>query len=529
MFVANKIEEATLLSHWETLVGSEKLEELKQSQGYAFYRLIFSQINEEDFACLYSTNILSSSNTPVNRLVGAMIIQHQRNWTHAELERQIKYNMEIRMSLGLFDFISKAFSMRTFYNFKNRLSAYYLATEINLFETAFDGLTVEQLKLFKVRTSIQRGDSVMLNSNIISYSRLSLLVEVLRRLYMILSEQDQEQYKVWFAPYLKGGEKYGYEVKSSENATHLEQLAFVYYSIYVSLKSNYGTHPVFQIFERAYQDHFKEVEEDEVTLIQVRPKEELNCHTLQSPDDEEATFKKKREETFQGYSAFGVETCHPDNELNLITHLSLEPNQTDDTVMLEQSWDGMMEKTPDLDEFHQDGGFGNEAVDTKAKKDGVVLIQTAVKGNVAKVPISIEGDEQSGFTATCPNPDQPTQAAIKLKKAYKVNFDLNKCEQCPLQAQCPTRREQNSKKGTATFRFKPEIVLRQKRHKAILKIPPERRTLRSGVENLMGLMHRCEKHTGKLKVRGLFNCTLYVFAMGIAINFERIFRFKGAF
>jgi len=69
------------------------------------------------------------------------------------------------------------------------------------------------------------------------------------------------------------------------------------------------------------------------------------------------------------------------------------------------------------------------------------------------------------------------------------------------------------------------VVLKQQRHKAIAKIPKERRALRSGVENLMGLMHRCEKHTGKLKVRGLFNCKLYVFAMGISINFERISRY----
>ena len=79
------------------------------------------------------------------------------------------------------------------------------------------------------------------------------------------------------------------------------------------------------------------------------------------------------------------------------------------------------------------------------------------------------------------------------------------------------------------FRFNSDTVLRQQRHQAINKIPKERRTLRSGVENLMGLMHRCEKHTGKLKVRGLFNCKLYVFAMGISINFERIFRHLNAF
>jgi len=63
----------------------------------------------------------------------------------------------------------------------------------------------------------------------------------------------------------------------------------------------------------------------------------------------------------------------------------------------------------------------------------------------------------------------------------------------------------------------------QERHKAIETIPKKRRTLRAGVEGLMGQMHRGERHTGKLKVRGLFKCKLYVFSMGIAINFKRIY------
>ena len=184
----------------------------------------------------------------------------------------------------------------------------------------------------------------------------------------------------------------------------------------------------------------------------------------------------------------------------------------------------MVEKTPDLEECHVDGGFGSPAVDLKAREHQVNIIQTAVKGNIAKVPIDVQGNDEIGFTVTCPNPEQAPVKASKLKKSYKANFDLDKCEHCPFKGNCPAKKNQLPNKGIAVFRFNQNTVLRQKRHKAILKIPKERRTLRSGVENLMGLMHRCEKHTGKLKVRGLLCCKLYVFAMGIAINFERIFR-----
>ena len=99
------------------------------------------------------------------------------------------------------------------------------------------------------------------------------------------------------------------------------------------------------------------------------------------------------------------------------------------------------------------------------------------------------------------------------------------CKGCPFYDQCATKNERNEVKGVGVFRFSAEEVPKQKRHRAIQKIPEERKTLRPGVENLMGLMHRGEKHTGKLKIRGLFNFVLYGFAMGVVVNFERIFRY----
>lgn len=524
MFVANKVEEDALLRSWEELLGSKKLEELKKGKGFAFYRLIFSKIEEENFSVLYSDHILSSPNSPVNRLLGALIIQHQRNWSFLELESQLNFNIEIRVALGLKDFSSSPFSLRTLYNFKNRLHAYQTSTGIDLIKNLFDDLTATQLKELKIKTGIQRGDTVMLNSNIASYSRLSLLVEVLNRLYLSLSEDDQQLYAVWFSPYLMGGEKYAYEVKSQENASHLEQLATVYYGIARSLKQKYEAHSSFQIFERAYDDHFEEIQTEDSTVIQVRPVKELGCRTLQSPDDVDATYKKKREEKYRGYSALGVESCDPENEINLITHLNVHPNQTDDAATLAKDLDEMIKKTPDLKECHVDGGFGSTAVDIKAEEHQVNIIQTALKGAIAKVSMEVKGNAEIGFTVTCPNGEQPPVKAVALTKAYKASFDLSKCEQCPFKSDCPAWKNQVPKNGIAVFRFNQDFVLRQQRHKAILKIPQERRTLRSGVENLMGLMHRCEKHTGKLKITGLFNCRIYVFAIGIAINFERIYR-----
>jgi len=526
MFRQNKTHRQKDLFGWESLLSPSKIARLKQSSGYAFYELIFCNIYEQDFSVLYSKKY-SAPNVPVNCMVGSLFLLHQHKWSYAELMEQIDFNMQIRIALGLQDFDTLPFTERSLFNFKKRLAQYETETGQNLLEKVFDRLTGEQIKALSVKTNIQRIDSVLLSSNIRSHSRLSLLVEILRRLHRILSPTEQEYYSDLFAPYLKGGGKYAYTVKSGTQQEHLEALGKVYYQLHTDLFASYEQDGVFQIFHRVYEEHFKLTEEGETPIV-LRRLEELDSNCLQSPDDEDATFRTKRKENYQGFTAMGAETCHPDNELNLVTKIALETNNTDDSDMLEANIDEMKQATPDLEELHQDGGFGSQDVDAKAAEHEITLIQTAVKGRKPQVPMEIEGSGQEGYTVNCPNPEHKPVKARKVKRNFRADFDLKKCEICPFKDQCPTKTGRRNRKGIAIFRFSPQDVLRKKRHKAIQKIPKERQTLRSGVESLMRLMHRGEKNTGKLKVRGRFNFELYAFAMGVVINFERIFRYQKA-
>jgi hypothetical protein len=100
--------------------------------------------------------------------------------------------------LGLKNLENRPFTERTVFNFKNRLSGHAHEKGGNLLEKVFDQLTADQLKGLKIKTNIQSCDSVLLDTNIRTYSRLSLLVEV-------LPKGEQESYFALFAPYLKGG------------------------------------------------------------------------------------------------------------------------------------------------------------------------------------------------------------------------------------------------------------------------------------------------------------------------------------
>ena len=90
------------------------------------------------------------------------------------------------------------------------------------------------------------------------------------------------------------------------------------------LAGKYGEEHSYQILKRVFEEHF--VLEAESGL---RPKEgqELSASSLQSPDDEQASYRRKRGEDYVGYVANLAETCDPENDLPQ----ELEPKQDQGT------------------------------------------------------------------------------------------------------------------------------------------------------------------------------------------------------
>ncbi len=159
-----------------TILPQEYVKRIEESEEQAFYELVFCNIREESFACVYSEKY-SRPNSPINCLVGAILLQHRNHWTVEQLFKNIGYNLLTKTALGLSTFDEMPFNEATFFNFQNRLNQHFVTTGNNLLEQVFDSLTKEQLKRLGIKTNIQRTDSFQAASNIRRYSRLQLLAE----------------------------------------------------------------------------------------------------------------------------------------------------------------------------------------------------------------------------------------------------------------------------------------------------------------------------------------------------------------
>ena len=485
----------------------------EKSQERQFYELLFCNIDEQIFSVLYS-NEPSRPNRAVNSMVAALILREKRRWTYCELLENIQFNLLTRLALGLDDFESMPFCETTLFNFQCRLAAHFLDTGQDLFEQVFDSLTAKQLKALGIKTDIQRTDSFMVESNICEYSRIRLLVEVVIRFHRILSDSDKAKFGDYFSAYIKeSANKYVYKLDKGDLTHELEKLAELFQMMVKRFRSGYKDTAVYQMVKRVFQEHFTVAHKK----VHVKPNEALTSSCLQSPDDMEATYRYKNGD-HRGRVVNVTETAHPDNTVNLITDVAVNPNNTDDGAALNKRLDRIKEKTPDLNEMHTDGAYGSPDNDKKYAELHITPIQTAVRGRQTNVRFDIEQIDENSYIVHCPQQQQKSQLT---RTRHKACFDLKLCIACDLRAVCPTQ----AGKKCRTFYFTHGDYLRSKRVNMIYKIPQERRKIRPNVEATVREF-KSRTENGKLRVRGTFQTRLFAFSTAIAVNFGRIVRYE---
>ncbi len=500
---------------------------LDTSWSGAFYREFFCRLDETPFAVLYA-DCPSRPNIPVNVLVGLEYLKAGNGWTDEEMFDEFGYNSQVRYALGYRQLGEGDFEPRTLYYFRERLSRYMQETGINLLEKAFEKVTDQQLSAYQLKTGKQRMDSTQIASNIRVMGRLQLLVEVLQRVYRMLTKEDQGHYAEEFAPYIQGhAGQYVYHLKGQDTNEHLQKIGELMQRLLVELQPSYAQEPVYQMFERVFGEHFRVEEKG----LKIKIGKELSASSLQSPDDLEATYRQKNNKSFRGYVANLTETCDPENPLQLVTKVQVASNHTEDAEMLVEALPNLKERT-DLDTLYTDGGYGSPDADKTLQTNQVEQIQTAIRGRIPnhqKLNLSdfeIKQTEKGIPTRiTCPQEQSTAVHPSSQKKAYVAHFEDNVCLTCPLLPKCPVQRGKRDLRFHLRFDQK-QINLSERRQRSQIH-QEEGRNLRAAVEATV----RQVKHpfpASKLPVRGKFRVSCMVIGSAMMTNVRRIQRYLEA-
>ena len=498
---------------------------LDTSWSGAFYREFFCRLDETPFSILYA-DCPSRPNIPVNVLVGLEYLKAGNGWTDEEMFDEFGYNTQVRYALGYRQLGEGDFEPRTLYYFRERLSRYMQETGINLLEKAFEQVTDEQLKAFKLKTGKQRMDSTQIASNIREMGRLQLLVEVLQRVHRMLTEEDQVRHEETFAAYIKGHSgQYIYHLKGKDTSEHLQKIGELMQRLVEELHDNYKEEPVYMVLCRVFTEHFR-VEEK---TVKTKLGKELSASSLQSPDDVEATYRQKNNKSYKGYVANITETCDPENELQLITKVQVASNNMEDAQMMVDALPNLKERT-EIDTLYTDGGYGSSEADETLQENEVEQIQTAIRGRIPsseKLNLSdfkIKQSEKGKPTQiTCPQEQTVEVHSSSQKKGFVAHFDDKVCETCPFFEKCPVNRGKRDTRFHLRF-TQNQVNMSQRRQRSMIH-QEEGRNLRAAVEaTVREVKHRFP--AGKLPVRGHFRVTCMVIGSAMTANIRRIQRYQ---
>lgn len=496
---------------------------LAKSWAPVFYREFFCRIDESVFQDLYS-NKKSRPNTPVNILLGFETLKSGFGWSDEELYDHFLFDLQVRYSLGLHEVDEGYFDLRTVYNFRSALSTYEKETGCNLLKEATRKITDGQIEQLKLKTGLQRMDSTQIQSNIRHMSRIQLLVELIQRMYRILSLPDRTTYAESFAEYIKEDSlHYCYRIKRDETLSRLERIGAAMAILLDVLHDGYQGTDEYHNLQRAFGEHFRR--EDDRTLT-IKEGKELSGKTLQSPDDTEATYRKKRNESAKGYVTNITETCDHENEVQLITETSVAPNTTDDQVLFEQDLAYLKERT-DIQEIWTDGGYVGETAAQAADTHDVNHRVTAVKGRAREegqlglddfaITKDAEGNPE---TIMCPQGENGTLETGKSPDRYSAGFDATKCSTCPLQDICPTKKLK--RKPLRILRFS-QSDLRSAAQRRQVQTQGKEGNIRAAVESTVrSVIHPFGGHLCKMPVRGRFRIENMIILSAMMVNIRRI-------
>ena len=438
------------------------------------------------------------------------------------------FNIQVRYALGLRDLGAGHFDLRTMYNFRQRLAKHMQETGENLFEQAFEQVTDEQLEAFGLRTDQQRMDSSQIASNIRETTRLQLLVEVLQRVHRGLTEADQARLADEFAPYLKGSAgQYTYRIKGKDAYTeHLQQVGELMKRLVDELAVAYGETPTYQTLVRVFNEHFFL---GEAKALRPKRGEELSASSLQSPDDVEASYRKKRGKDYVGYVLNVTETCHADNDFQLITLLQTESNNADDAQMLIAALPRLIERT-DIQEMHTDGGYNSPDVDQVMRAEKVEQVQTAIRGqqaardkfNLADCQWELDPDTSRPIALTAPDGRCVEVEPGRKPERYSAHFDRVPClDQDVKQESTP------SAKPPPVLHFSQQQLDLALRRQRCAKVRACGKNPRAAVEATIGAIKR-PFGNDKASVRGKLRLGIVLIGSAAMVNVRRIWRHQVA-
>ena len=187
-FAANDNQQLTLTDSTLNLTQREK-RVLEKSWAKTFAEKVFPVIDESIFSVLYSDKA-SRPNTPVNVIVGALILKEVLGDTDDELVEALMFDVRYQYALHTTSFEEQPLSDRTLSRFRARVLAYETEHDVDLVHECIVKMAKEIAEFMDISPNMQRMDSLMIAANIKNLSLLELFYTCVANLAKIMNQRE---------------------------------------------------------------------------------------------------------------------------------------------------------------------------------------------------------------------------------------------------------------------------------------------------------------------------------------------------
>lgn len=490
---------------------------LDKSWATQFADRIFPKIDEEPFSVLYSDKA-SRPNTPVNVIIGALILKELRNQTDDEILESLLFDVRYQRALHTESFKEQPMSDTTLKRFRKRCLTYETEYGIDLIHDCVKSLSAEMAKLMNISGQMQRMDSLMVASNIKRLSRMELLYTCVSNLVMYLHKTEGDQKLTGLEHYYDPNDMNAviYHKKAEADDDRIQTILNDADRLLTDCEGGYDDVSQYQLLVRVIRE--QAIRNEDGTL-RLRTKEDggMNSEILQNPADPEATYREKAGKQNRGYAANITEDVGDNG--SIVSDYQFDKNTRSDSDFLNEHLEGET-KTPERRYIVADGAYSSDDLKEKANEKNIELITTDLTGRAtndiyADFVFSEEGDR----IVKCPAGNKPVSSSyVKSTGKCRASFNKSTCENCPFKDQCkPTIGNKKAFINVSvkqTERAKTQRSMRTPLFKIAARI-------RNGVETIPSMLRR-RYEIDHMPVRGMIRMK-HLFGFKIAaLNFRKL-------
>lgn len=486
-----------------------------------FSDVVFPAINEERFSVLYSDNKFSRPNTPVNFIVGALILKENNSLSDDELVEAICCDVRYQYALHTTHLEEQPVSDRTFSRFRERLYNYNLRTGKDLMAEEMDHLTSVFKKYMSLNSGVKRMDSMMVASRCKKMSRLEIIYTTTANAVRLINRLGETE--------LLNGDLLHYLEEEDLNNTiyyckgeDIEprlQKAIKEAETVLELMADDRWHD-FQEYQLLFRVLNEQTDSDGTGNRVAKDKKDISSDSLQNPSDPDATYRKKAGKDHKGYVTNIVEEVG--EEGSLIAGIQTEKNTYSDSQFLKDYAAGKSDDEKET--MIADGAYGGAENQALAESKNIDLVTTCLTGKETdKLFADFTFNEEGTQVQSCP------QGYIPIKTTYypktgmcRVLFKKECCANCPNREICRAKEQRKS--------YAVHVSANMARRAAYLKklSTEEYKNLtrqRNAIEGIPSVFRR-KYRIDEIPVFGLIRTRTFLILKAIAYNFNKIRSYK---